>query len=256
MIKIIDFLKQLGLSKAESEIYSRLLQLGHSSVTELSQSLGMNRVTAHVNVQKLVERGLITKVRQGRERELMAQPPEALGSMIQDQEHTVEQIRKDFPEALHFMKNMIPKLELERKFEVKFFQGEEGVRNIYKQVLKSRELRSFVNIQQIFETFPDNPNLFPEAVKHNQLKMWEIIEDSPRSREYVKKVDPKNYNYKFFPKDWDTSKFSDFMIYSNDVAIITVEKSEPYGVLITSKNVSDNTKNIFDLVWSLLPKVT
>lgn len=252
MKHIADFLKNLGFSPVEAKIYIRLLELGQSSITELAHSLQMNRVTAHFNIQNLIEKGLITHVKQGRQRELSAQPPETLQYIIEKKERQIRRLEEEFTGILPIMHKLMPSTpHTHRNFDVKFFQGENGVRAIYREVLKSHELRSYVNISSIFEVFPENPQLFPEAVSRRHLKMWEIIEDSSRSREYIKTVDPKRYFYKFFPSDWNVSVF-DYMIFEGKIAMIA-GKQELNGILIVNDDMYQNAKALFEMLWNLLP---
>lgn len=253
MKHIADFLQDLGLSPVEAKIYIRLLELGKSSITELSHSLQMNRITVHFNIKNLIERGLITHIKHGRLRELTPQPPSTLQYLIEQKQTRVKMLREEFASALPLMDKLIPtKGQSDNKLDVKFFQGKNGVRAIYREVLKSKEIRAYVNISKIFEAFPENSQLFPDAQIHKSATLWEILEDSPRSREYIKTFDPKRYFYKFFPSKWNVSVF-DYLIFDGQIAMIS-GKEELDGIIIQSDNMYQNAKVIFEMLWSLLPK--
>lgn len=252
MKKLTDFLQKLGLSTAETKIYLKLLELGQISITQLAHSLQMNRVTVHFNIQNLIDKGLVTHLKQGRSRELTAQPPDTLSYLIEQKEKQIRELREQFDSSLPALVHLMPAGDnLKRQLDVKFYEGEAGVRAIYREVLKSHELRSYVNISSIFEVFPENPQLFPEAVSREHLQMWEIIEDSPKSQEYIKKVNPNRYSYKFFPSDWNISVF-DYMIFEGNIAMIT-GKPEPNGILIVNDDMYQNAKALFEMLWNLLP---
>ncbi len=252
MKKIRDFLLNLGLTETEINIYVKLLEVGRCSVSEIARTLGMNRVTAHFTIQGLIDKGLITHVKEGRSRELTAQPPEALQYLIERKDKEVKSLHEQFAGTLPMLTGLMPQLnQTNQDFDVKFYHGLPGVRSIYREVLKSQELRSYVNISSIFDVFPENPQLFPDAISHKHLNMWEIIEDSPRSQEYIKTVDPAKYKYKFFTKTWKTTVF-DYMIFDGKIAMIA-GKPEVYGVLIQSRDVYDNAKSLFEMLWDLLP---
>ncbi len=252
MKKIVDFLINLGLSTAEAKIFTRLTELGQSSMTELAHSLQMNRVTTHFNVQNLIDKGLITHVKQGRSRELTPQPPESLKYLIEQKENHAKRLWEEFNSALPIFKNMVSSTSHpKRLFDVKFYQGINGVRTIYREVLKSDEFRAYVNISSIFEVFPENPQLFSHAASRKNLQMWEIMEDSPISRKYIKTFNPKRYSFKFFSSDWNVSVF-DYMIFDGKIAMIAGKK-EPNGVLIINDDMYQNAKTLFEMLWNLLP---
>jgi sugar-specific transcriptional regulator TrmB len=252
MKQIHDFLVDLGLSDAESKIYYKLLEMGQCSVTELAHSLNMNRVTAHFNIKSLIDKGLITHLKQGRSRELHAQPPEALQYLIEKRENDARKIREEFTAIMPLMNKARPSKDMGAgKFDVRFFQGENGVRAIYREVLKSIEIRSYVYNTGLEQVFPENGPLFTEALNQKSLKMWEIMEDSSQSRAYVKDMNPERYFYKFFPSEWDAQVF-DYMIFDGKIAMIS-GKDELNGVIISNENLFHNAKSLFEILWGLLP---
>jgi sugar-specific transcriptional regulator TrmB len=252
MKKIRDFLSNLGLTETEINIYVKLLELGRTSVSELARTLEMNRVTAHFTIQGLIDKGLITHVKEGRSRELTAQPPEALKYLIEQKDKEVKLLNEQFTSTLPMLTGLMPQINQESKeFDVKFFEGIQGVRAIYREVLKAKELRSYVNIQAISSVLPENPAMFPEATRLKHLKMWEIIENSPKSQEYLKTIDPHNYFYKFIPTSSKLSTF-DYMIFDGKIAMISgTEKLN--GLMIINTNLYLNARTLFEIMWNLLP---
>ena len=254
MKKVVEFLHNLGLSEAEIKIYVKLLELGRCSVTELAHSLNMNRVTAHFNIQSLIDQGLITHVKEGRSRELTAQPPESLQYLIDQKDKQIKEIHEQFASSLPVLTALMPSVTADHnKFDVKFYQGVTGVRTIYHEVLKAKEIRSYVTVNNIFNSFPENQKLFQQAVRSNDLKMWEIVEDSPTSRADIKNNDPARYFYKFFPPDWKGSSLFDYMIFEGKIAMIAGPQ-EPSGILIVNEGMYRNSLALFELLWRLLPE--
>ena len=254
MKQIIDFLHNLGLSEAEIKIYVKLLELGRVSITELAHSLGMNRVTAHFNIQSLIDQGLITQVKQGRSRELTAQPPEALKYLIEQKDKQLKSLHEQFDSALPALSNLMPAgTEGRNKFDVKFYQGTSGARAIYREVLKTKELRSYVNVNSVFTLFPENQRLFIDAMRRQNMVMREIVDDSQKTKEDIKKCDPARYFYKFFPSDWQHSDIYDYMMFDGKTAMIAGTK-EPNGIIITNAEMYRSGVALFELLWRLLPE--
>lgn len=252
MKKIRDFLTNLGLTETEINIYVKLLEVGRSSVSEIARTLSMNRVTAHFTIQGLIDKGLITHVKEGRSRELTAQPPEALQYLIERKDKEIKSLHEQFSGALPLLTGLMPaKLNLETTFDVKYFEGIAGVRAIYREVLKSKILRAYANISQITTAVPENFSLFPEANSLKHVQMREIIEDSERSRAYVKNMDPNNYSYRFFPEALPDTIF-DYLIFDGKIAMISGKK-DLNGIMIINKDLSTNAEALFDMLWKLIP---
>jgi len=255
MKKITDYLISLGLTKIEGEIYQGLLQAGPTTVKELSEFLRMKRITTHFNVEGLIEKGLIVQTMHGARRKIMAEEPTHIQYLIEQKEKEITYMKDKLPAMLRDLKTSLLRKTGRDRVDVRYYKGGKAVNTIYQEALKATEIRSFVNIKQIFKLFPDNPEVFPKTILKGNLKMREIIENSPFSKKYIQKVKPHYYQYKFFPDSWNQDIFFDYMIFHNTISIITVEGAEPIGIVIQNNNVYEHTKFIFDLIWSLLPEV-
>jgi sugar-specific transcriptional regulator TrmB len=251
---ISDFLLNLGLTKLEAQIYLILLEYGRCSVTDLAHKLNMNRVTLHFNLERIIEMGIVSHVKQGRMKELSAQPPEILEDIIVQKDNQMKLLKQQFQTVLPDLNQIIHSQSVtEQTFDVRYFHGLSGVRAIYKEVLDSKEIRSYVNIAAISSFIPENPSLFPNESHQKNIDMWEIIEDSPQTRSYLKTVDPVRYHYKFFPPSANIISLYDFMIFEGKIAMIS-GKDEINGIVVTNESMFINTKTIFELMWNLLPK--
>lgn len=256
MRKIHDFLRSLDFSESEASIYEKLLEMRKTSITELARALSMNRVTAHFNIQSLINKGLITQIKKGRSRELTAQSPDSLRYLIEQKQRHLKSLHESF-ESLQPIMNTLHSTpsRVGNQFNAKFFSGENAVRMVYRDVLNSKEVRSYVNVKNIYEVCPENAQLFSDAVNKKQITMWEIIEDSPASRADVKIQDSSHYFYRFLPSTWNQTLFFDYMIFNERIAIVTVdEQNKPLGVIIKNKNVYEHSKHIFEMIWSILPE--
>lgn len=253
--RIIDYLIKLGLSEKEAKIYRSLLSTGPTTVLRLANYTGIKRITVHFNIENLIKKGLVSQIKERGRRKLIAEFPESLKYLLEKKEEETKKLKDELPEIIsHFYKS-IPSLYSSNRIEAKYYEGKDGVSLIYKEALRAKEIRSYVNISMIYKMFPENPQLFPESLERHNLKMWEIVEDSVVSRNYIKQVVSKSqtYYYKFFPEDFDQSIFFDYMIFDGKVGIISGERKIPSGVLISHQNIYLTSKLIFDMFWKLLP---
>jgi len=255
MVDIKQYLIDYGLSDIETDLYLGLLETGPTTILEIAKHTGIKRSTVHLNVENLIQKGLVSQTRHGVRRRIVAEAPEKLGFILEQKKWRIKELESKLPDIVKKIHKKIPETKKESKVGVRYYEGEIGVRSIYQEILKSDKLRSYVNISKIFEVFPENPQLFPQSVDRESLRMWEIIEDSERSREYVKNVGPtKKYRYKFFPKKWTSSVFFDYMIFNGKIAMITCAGIHPSGVVITDKDLYENSKLLFEMMWDLLPE--
>src|SRR3989338_5798566 len=84
-------LQEIGLNKNEAEIYLNLISRGESSANEIIKSTGHHRNIVYDNLDKLIERGLVTYVFVGKKRIFRSTKATALVDMIQLKESLLQE---------------------------------------------------------------------------------------------------------------------------------------------------------------------
>jgi sugar-specific transcriptional regulator TrmB len=251
MKKIEDYLTQLGLSEIESKIYEGLLDYGPCTILDLSSKTGINRVTVHYNVESLKKFGLAMETRSKSRRLIVAEPPEHLKYLIEQKEEQINSLKQKFPDILNTIKLSLSNTNQSEGATVKYYEGIEGVRLVYREVLKSTQIHSFVNVDQILTVLPENSELFKLALKSNpDMQMWEVIEDSRESRENINNLSER-YHYCFVPKGVSFAD-TDFMIFDDSVAMAHIRKESPSAIIYQSKSMAQGLRAIHNIVWKVL----
>lgn len=251
MKKVNDFLQQLGLSEIEANLYQGLTELGQTTIKDLADHVGIKRITTHFNIERLIEKGLVVQTKNGQKRNILAEKPEKLADLVDQKVNSTLLLKQQFPAVLQDLQAIGQSTGKVADTQIKYYEGKNGVRSIYQEVVKATELCSYVNISRIAEMFPENPQLFPENVEKGHLHMREIIEDSPISREYIKNTNPARYQYKFFPKQWNISLF-DYMIFDGKIAMISGDENLS-GIIIVNESLHRNAHVLFEMMWNMLP---
>jgi sugar-specific transcriptional regulator TrmB len=253
MNRIIDYLEQLNLSDIEAKLYLELLKTGPISVRELAKAVGMKRTTAYFHIDMLTEKGLVMKIVNGSHKQVAANPPEeTLKELVEQKLRSAKESKEEFPTMLKDIKSIYPAVNDVSEAEIKYYKGKNGVKKIYEDVLKAQEVRSYVNIAEIAEVFPENSQLFDDALKANsQLKVFEIVDDSPETKKRFETVSQsERYFYKLLPAGMKLTA-QDILIYDNKVAIIHF-KDKMNGVVLRNADLYNNFKLLFDFVWKTL----
>lgn len=251
--KIVDYLKQLGLSDAEAKLYLTLLQTGPTSVRDLAQTVDIKRTTAYFYIDQLVEKGLIMKLVKGSKKLIAANEPENLQTLVEEELARAKAVEKTFPDILKTLNTTLPQMTDAGSAEVRYYKGVNGVKKIYEEALKAKELRSYVNIGDVESFFPGNLISFDKAFEENkEFKIYEFVEDSPASRKQVDILSQnKKYSFKFLPKDIKISA-SDILLYDGKVAIINLRESTT-GVIFNNKDYFEISKELFEYMWKTMP---
>jgi len=254
MDNIINYLKQLNLSEIEAKIYLMLLKSGPVSVRELAQTADIKRTTTYFYIDQLAEKGLITKLVRGSKKVVAANNPENLKILVEEKLKNALTAQHTFPQILQMLSSSQPKAEQIVDSEIRSYKGKNGVKKLYEQALKAKELRSLVNIEEILSAFPENPDLFDEAINHNPgMIMYEIVVQSPEAVARMKQATgrTKNYYFKFLPGNMNI-RSTDILIYDGNVSFIEI-KNQTNAVTLHSKELYNNFILLFDYIWQTLP---
>jgi sugar-specific transcriptional regulator TrmB len=97
---LTEELLNIGLTNREADVYLAALQLGYSSVQELAEKAGMNRTTAYTHIKNLICRGLLHGVEKNGRVYYVAERPEKLKFIYEQQERDLRRKRELFDRIL------------------------------------------------------------------------------------------------------------------------------------------------------------
>jgi predicted transcriptional regulator len=250
MEDLVLFLKDLGFSRREADIYATLLVNGPSTVTDLSLQIDVNRITLHTHVKELTQKGLLHAERQGKKRLISAAPLHVLEDIISDEKNKLRSLEKQTTDILPEMKKMAMTALPSSTFNLKRYHGRKSVKLVFEEVLKAKELRAFVS-DDLDYYFPDNAALFAETHhKRNDFFVWEIMDKTPINEQYAHSMNPERYWYKLLPGKLE---IIDYLIYDGKIAYVDAESKEVESVMafvIDNDNIYNNARLLFDFMWN------
>lgn len=240
-------LLNFGLSEKEIKIYLALLELETASVSAVARHSGVNRSSAYVVLERLMEKGL-AGISGGKViRHYIAASPETLL-------HSAKVSAKKQEEAKTGIESILPELKALHKGNrhrptVKIFEGEEGLREVYLDLFtsKAKEIRTFANPLNIFKKVPDFSEWFDKKRGKEKIKMLVI---NPGTKEVLElyKINPPKPPVEALLIPEEKFKFSsDLGIYGDKITLIST--IDDFAITIESKEFADILKNSFDLAW-------
>jgi len=239
-------LQQLGLSEKEAKVYLASLELGSTSVLEISKKAGLKRPTTYYAIEELIKKGLMSSFEKGKKRYFSAESPERLISLVSVQRRKAQALEEDLQKVLPEL-NKFFNLAGERP-KVRFFEGKEGMRTIQEDILKSK-----FNSMEEFVPIDPGYRLFPPHHRDHRHKILEIHKKVPMRAIYTSKKGPilpakeANLIRRFVPPE----KFpftADILIYGNKTALITFV-GKIIGVIIESEGIAQTLRTFFNLAW-------
>ena len=250
-----NLVNDLGLDENEAKVYQALLELGPSTVSQITKKAGITRTFGYQILEKLSIYGLVNRVSgEGAKIRYATEHPRHLVQFIQNRKNQWERRLK---EAEQRLPDLILLFKVAEKPIVKYQEGIEGVKNIYSQTLESKEeILSILDIEGW-----DVPELRQWGKEYNRqrserkVKERILMLDTPQGRDWI-----KNYrgSFKYTHYRWIKPEQSpgikefggEINIYENKVVIALLKKPNLMGVLIESTALANILKGLFEWAWT------
>lgn len=219
-------LSDLGLSKAEINVYLYLLKQGLSSPAQVSKGTGIARPHCYSLLESLETQGLITSQKIKNKRQAyIARDPQALFETLKRKQETIERILPDLRDLHAANKN---------KPQIQYFDGKEEVKLIFKKVLEADEIFAIGSTAKMQETLGDFYKWAVTEVKKRNIILHDIVTGSSNETLSISKQILKGlYDGKILNKNEGEASM-DILVWNNNIALISYD--EPiFGTIITSE---------------------
>jgi HTH-type transcriptional regulator, sugar sensing transcriptional regulator len=240
-------LAHLGLSEKEAKVYLSALELGKSSVQNISKKAEVNRATTYVIIESLMKKGLMSSIDENKKQFFMAEPPEKLKMLFQHQE--MEIIRK-----LDYLDKMLPELRainsrIAEKPIVKYYEGKDGMLAMADDFFMNKidnEARMIFSNDLLGKILGDEErNKLRNKRQRAEVNVRAIINDEHSALKASNDRVLHSVPTSIYPIS------ADIAIYGNKIRIAP-QKGALAGILIENNEVSETLKILFDLAWKYL----
>ncbi len=241
----IDTLIKTGLSPKEASVYLANYELGETTASRISQKSGIKRPTTYIELENLIKKGLVSQSKRKNLMYYTAQSPKVILEILDENKKELEQ---------NLNKILALGNAKDKKPSVKYFEGEDGIKEAYRDTLATpdQEIQSWFSASSSLgsESFQEKYYI-PERQKKN-IWIRAILPNSEELKPYLVKnneqlrksrlIDPAKYNLE-----------NEIILYSkNKTAILNY--GDKLGVIIESPKIHDSIKQIFEIMWEMLPE--
>ncbi|MEK7063336.1 MAG: helix-turn-helix domain-containing protein [Patescibacteria group bacterium] len=237
-------LTSFGLSKNEAGVYMAILEIGRGTVAQISRRAGINRTTGYDILDRLSSDGLVRISGKEPKQEYVAESPERLHQLLSNKMRALE-------ESMQKAKTFVPQLTSIHKVEsrptVKFYEGIEGLKEVYEDTLTStEEIVAYARYEEMHAALGSYfPSYYERRAKKGIVARG-IVADTPMTRERMTHNKDEARIAAVVPQD----KFDitpDIEIYDNKVMIASWK--DKLGIIIESAEIAQAMKQIFALAW-------
>ena len=241
-------LEHFGLHKNQVTVYLLLLKLGEATIQEITLKSKVKRTSVYKALDNLILRGLVTYQTKDKHRVYVAEnPKKALMAVKEEQQAALkkEQHLTSLLPELSSLYNAIPS-----KPKVKFFEGIDGLKQIYEETLllkSGSEILSITPAELLYKMFDETwiAEYLARRIQNN-IHVRTIAEDSEEAKKHQANNQKELRESFLVSKDKFTFK-NEINIFENKVAIISLQ--EQLGILIESNGVAETQRAFFELAW-------
>jgi sugar-specific transcriptional regulator TrmB len=254
--KTIISARKAGLSEKEALVYATLLELGGAFPSQIAKEAGLNRSTVYEVLDSLAIKGLISELRKRNKFFYSIEHPKRL---VHFSERSIMRAQNE----LQKLQEYLPELEglyagATNKPKVSYFEGFEGVMEIYEDHVAGKEryeMVGFVNVAELMQFLPlQRYRKYVRTKARLGIVTRGIIPDTPENRAYersvygtaMRKILPK---IRVVPaKDFPWK--GDITLYGTDkVSIINFDGQRVTGIIIESATIHQMMRMVFELAW-------
>ncbi len=248
---INNILTTLKLTDEEIKTYWLLVETGESTAGNLAKKIGIPRPSLYGFLKRIQDKGMITQSMKCGVKTFIAEPPEKIGLLLQQQIEQLQNQQKLYQQLLPELKKHRPSKFLTPKFQL--FEGVEGVQNALKDMLLYRDIETYAlwPIKTMIDILtPDFVRYLNKIRLINNLWTWAIWPSKQA-------VDIKQHPYlgigkefkreiRIAPKEIELSM--GYWIYGNKVVFISSRK-ESVGFVIESAELVEMLLTQFQVIW-------
>lgn len=239
--KLINMLKDLGLTENEAKVYYASLSLGPTTILNIARAAETKRTTVYSVVESLKEKGLMRLNIKGFKQLYVAEAPAKLESILESKK---SQLHSTLPEF-----SALYNLQGGEGF-IKHYEGLEAVKSVYDQLLKSAKPKDYYNVISDSEKWIETDQKFYRKYLERRAKLninaHILTKRSPTTLE--QKQFSKNYKntIKFLP---EKTKLTTNLVVIPSMLVIHQIIPPIMAIVIENKSIINTNKQIFDLLW-------
>lgn len=240
-------LYHFGLEPAQALIYQTLLEEGEMHVKHIQEKTHLSRAGVYDALMYMEGKLLVEYRKSGRHAFYKAAHPTMLFTLAEEQKRTQEIRTKELEKTIRQMTGVFALAN--NKPGVRFFEGKEGVKEVWWDSLRSKEeICTIGDLGFILKHYDDiNDAYVAERAKKNIAKRA-ITNDTAINKNYLTNASADAKTSTRFIKDFSFSSVV-LHVYENTVGITTVKGNHDIGILIEDPLIAAMHKQMFNALW-------
>ena len=244
-----EILESIGLTPNESKVYEAIIDLSKASIERIAISSKVHRRNVYDSIEKLVEKGLITREFAEGKKLYRAVNPTRLLDLIKEKETAINKI---LPSLQQRFKSTI------YTEEAYIYKGIEGFKNYLQDILDVNETVYFIGAKGYW--LDERLKYYLPKFDNERVKKgihFKHIYDHEVRKDAKEILKLRLNEFRFLPKEFSSLTAVD--IFGDYVVSFYGDKAgqlgeEPMQFVIKSRKIADGYRKFFDFMWQFCEK--
>jgi sugar-specific transcriptional regulator TrmB len=234
-----EILKDLGLSMNESKVFLALIELGQTTVGNISKKCKVHRTNVYDSLGKLESRDLVICTEKQGTKYFDAKNPEELMNFLKKKQERLQEVLPQF---------LLDYKLASKNTKAHIFEGVKAIHDI---------LEGFLNYKEpvlVYGVPKEAPQMLGDWLKpHHKKRVSEKImmkhiynEDAKERIKYLNKM--PYTEAKYLPNEYNSPVSTEIC---GEEVIFIFWKTAPIVVHIKSKEIADYYKKYFEILWRM-----
>jgi len=241
---VLEILRKVGLSDGEIKVYSSLLDLGKAPLNKIHERTGIERRNIYDILNKLIERGLVTYIKENKRRLFEISHPNKIIGYVEEKKHeldiTKQEIEKELPSIIEKYNFKKPDINAE------IFRGIEGVKAVWEDMLNYKEVYWIGSGRYV----PKRLSIWFSNYNRRRVKQkvkWLNLMRNEMKKEIKKPLEFEQI--KFLPKEFSGNPTA-IGIYGNKIVNFLLGE-DFFAFVIENKEIAENYKKYHKFLWNI-----
>jgi len=232
-------LEQFGLNKKQAKIYLAVLELGSATVNNISRKSDLARSSCYDLLDSLIKKGIANSFSKKGVKYFSVDDPQKIFKLAQEKAEVLQGVLPQL-NALY--------ASAKEKPAVRFYQGIEGMKNIFREILKDNnpEVLSFGSADDLLKTMGDYHLEFVKKRVKAKMLARTILRKTKMAQQRKELGQKELRQVRFISQDFNYQ--GTMTIFGNKIAFFSFIKDH-VAVLIESKEIANIQKAMFEYVW-------
>ncbi len=236
-------LTSLGLTSQQSSLYLKLLELGPSSVGNITKHLSIARISCYDTLNRLISRGLVSYINTRGAKLYQATPPQSLLDIAKEHQLAATQQTKTIEHLLPQLQKIQHRTSPDET-NATIYKTKQGMKSIFELMLTTNKPIYIISATGI--ALKEMKYYFPQW-HARRLKLHlpvHIIFNEELQHKPLTKI-PLSY-IRYLPKAYSSP--STIFIFGS--CVVTLLWSDvPFAFLLQSSKIAHSYENYFKLLW-------